>query len=143
MEEELQRADDAGNELSLLFITIDKADEITQRFGNDGYERVILTLAKAIRSSVRHYDLVGRYESDRFGVLLVNTAANEAYLWAEKIRKNIAGLVINLDGKNFSITISIGVAGALEGMKKEELLGNTVAVLNAASQAGGNVVRVF
>jgi len=143
MEEELQRADDAGNELSLLFITIDKADEITQRFGNDGYERVILTLAKAIRSSVRHYDLVGRYESDRFGVLLVNTAANEAYLWAEKIRKNIAGLVINLDGKNFSITISIGVAGALEGMKKEELLGNTVAVLNAASQVGGNVVRVF
>ena len=143
MEEELQRADDTGTELSSLFVTIDKADDITHRFGVDGFERVMLALAKAIRSSVRHYDLVGRYESDRFGILLINTAANEAYLWAEKIRKNIAGLVINLDGKTFSITISVGVAGALEGMKKEELLGNTIAVLSNASNAGGNVVRVF
>ncbi|MBI4811008.1 MAG: diguanylate cyclase [Ignavibacteriales bacterium] len=143
MEEELHRADDAGNELSLLFITVDKADEITQRYGIDGFERVMLTLAKAIRSSVRQYDLVGRYDTDRFGVLLIGTASNEAYLWAEKIRKTIAALIINLDGKSFSITISIGVSGVLEGMKKEELIGNTIAVLNTASQAGGNVVRVF
>jgi diguanylate cyclase (GGDEF)-like protein len=141
--EELQRADDAGADLSLLFVTIDKADEISQRFGPDGYERVILTLAKAIRSSVRPYDLVGRYDTDRFGILLVGTAANDAHLWAEKIRKTIAGLVINLDKRSFSMTISIGVAGALEGMKKEELVGNTIAVLNTAMQGGGNTVRVF
>lgn len=141
--EELQRADDSGADLSLLFVTIDKAEEISQRFGNDSYERVILTLAKAIRSSVRPYDLVGRYDTDRFGILLIGTAANDAHLWAEKIRKTIAGLVINLDSRSFSMTISIGVAGALEGMKKEELVGNTIAVLNTAIQGGGNSVRVF
>ncbi len=143
IEEELQRSDDSGTELSLLFVTIDKTEEIVGRFGNESFERVMLTLAKAVRSSVRSYDLVGRYDTNRFGILLINTAANEAYIWAEKIRKNIAGLVINIDGKNISITISAGVAGAMEGMKKEELVGNSVAVLNAASQAGGNVVRVF
>lgn len=143
MEEELQRADDAGSELSLLFVTVDKSAEIVQRFTEDGLERVMVTLAKAIRTCVRPYDIVGRYDRDRFGVLLVNTAANEAYLWAEKIRKNIASLVITIDGRNFSITISVGVCGALEGMKKEELLGNTTTVLNKASEAGGNVVRVF
>jgi len=143
MEEELHRADDAGNELSLLFITIDKGDEITQRYGIDGFERVMLTLAKTIRASVRQYDLVGRFDTDRFGVLLIDTASSEAYLWAEKIRKAVSALAINIDGKSFSVTISIGVSGVLEGMKKEELIGNTVAVLNAATQAGGNVVRVF
>ncbi len=143
VEEELLRADDAGHELSLLFLTIDRSAEIIQRYGTDGFERVVVTLAKAVRTCVRPYDLVGRYEQDRLGVLLINTPANDAYLWAEKIRKNIAGLVINLDGKSFSITISIGVCGVLEGMKKEELLGNTVTVLNKASEAGGNVVRVF
>lgn len=143
VEEELQRSDDSGTELSLLFVTIDKTEEIVGRYGSESFERVMVTLAKAIRASVRSYDLVGRYDTNRFGMLLINTAANEAYLWAEKIRKNIAGLVINIDGKNISITISIGVAGAMEGMKKEELIGNSVAVLNTASQAGGNVVRVF
>jgi diguanylate cyclase (GGDEF)-like protein len=143
MGEELLRADDLGTELSLLFITVDRSEEIMQRFGIDGFERVMLTLAKAIRTSVRPYDVVGRYDTDRFAVLLVNTAANEAFIWAEKIRKTIAGLVINLDGKSFSMTISVGVAGAAEGMKKEELVGNTIAVLNTASLSGGNVVRVF
>jgi diguanylate cyclase (GGDEF)-like protein len=143
MEEELTRADDSGSELSLLFLTVDKSGEIIQRFGVESFERVMLTLTKAIRASVRTYDIVGRQDANRFGVLLVNTAANEAYLWAEKIRKTIAGLLINIEGKSFSITISAGVCGALEGMKKEELLGNATTVLGAASQAGGNVVRVF
>jgi len=143
MEEELHRADDVGSDLSLLFVTADKADEITQRFGIDGFERVMLTLAKAIRNSVRPYDIVGRYDTDRFGILLLNTASNEAYLWAEKIRKTITGLVINLEGKSFSITISVGVSGAVDGMRKEELVGNTSAVLNNALLAGGNAVRVF
>src|SRR5208283_156158 len=143
LEEELERADDTGNELSMIFITVDKAADVTQRFNRDGFERVMLTLAKAIRGGIRPYDIVGRFDAHRFGVLLVNTPANDAYLWAEKIRKNLAGLVINLDGKTFSITISIGVCGVLEGMRKEDLVGNTTAVLNKATEAGGNVVRVY
>ncbi len=143
VEDELHRADDTGSELSLLFLTIDKAAEVEHRFGKEGFERVIVALAKAVRASVRSYDVVGRYDFNRFGIVLVNTASNEAYLWAEKIRKNVAGHVINLDGKSFSVTISIGVCGALEGMRKEELLGNATAVINRASEAGGNTVRVF
>ncbi|MBI4546791.1 MAG: diguanylate cyclase [Ignavibacteriae bacterium] len=143
MEEELHRADDAGNELSLLLITVDKSNDIIARFSQDGFERVMITVGKVIRASIRSYDLVGRYDSDQFAVMLVNTAANEAYLWGEKIRKNLAAHVITLEGKSFSSTISIGVCGVLEGMKKEELIGNTVTVLNRAAEAGGNAVRVF
>ncbi len=143
LEEELVRADDSGTELAMILITIDKAADIVQRFGNDGFERVMLTLAKAIRSSVRPYDLVARYEGSKFAALLVNTAANDAYVWAEKIRRNLAGLVINIDGKTFSITISLGVCGALEGMRGQEFLGNASTVLTKACEAGGNLVRVY
>ncbi len=143
LEDEMRRADDAGNELSLLFVTIDKAAEVENKFGRDGFERVIVTLGKAIRASVRSYDVVGRYDFNRFGVALVNTASNEAYLWAEKIRKNVAGHVISLDGKSLTVTISVGVCGALDGMRREELIGNASAVMHRASEAGGNSVRVF
>lgn len=143
MEEELQRSEEYGTELSMLFITVDKASDVVSRFGKDGFERVMCNLATAIRSSVRPYEIVGRYDQHRFAVLLINTPANDAYLWAEKIRKNVASHVIALEGKNFSITISTGVCGVMDGMNKEELLGNTIAVLNKAAEAGGNAVRVF
>lgn len=143
LEEELHRADDHALELSFLFLSLDRSGEIGERFDQEGLDRVIVTLSKAIRASIRPYDVAGRYGADRFGVLLANTPASDAYLWAEKIRKSVAGHVITAGGKSFSVTVSIGVCGALEGMKKEELLGNTAAVLNKATDAGGNAVRVF
>jgi diguanylate cyclase (GGDEF)-like protein len=143
LEEELQRADDHALELSVLFISLDRTGEIGERFDQEGLDRVLGTLAKAIRASIRPYDIAGRYAGDRFAVVLLNTAASDAYLWAEKMRKSVAGHVIEVDGKSFSVTVSIGVCGTLEGMKKEELLGNTAAVLNKATEAGGNAVRIF
>jgi len=143
MEEEMHRADENGSDLSMLLVTVDKASEVEGRFGKDGFERVMGSLAKAIRASVRPYEIVGRYDHNQFGIVLVDTPANDAYLWAEKIRKNVAAQIISLDGKSFSITISTGVCGVLEGMKKEELVGNVTAVLNKAAEAGGNAVRVY
>ena len=143
IDEELQRADDAGSELSLLLVTVDHSTDLVQRFGQDGFDRIMGALAKAIRLSVRKYDIVGRLDFNRFGLTLLNTTANEAYLWAEKIRKNVAVHVITLEDKSFSITISVGVCGALEGMRREELIANAVTVLHKASEAGGNAVRVF
>lgn len=143
LDEEIQRADDTGSELSLLHITVDKHREIVERYGDEGFERVVLTVARLVRSCVRGYDVVGRIETNRFGVLLAGTTSSDAYLWAEKIRKNIAGHVITIGEKSFSVTISAGLSGVLEGMRKEELVGNTIAVLNRATEAGGNTVRVF
>jgi diguanylate cyclase (GGDEF)-like protein len=143
LDEEIQRADDTGTELSLLYVTVDKHREIVERYGDEGFERVVLALARLIRSGVRPYDVVGRVETNRVGVLLAGTTSSDAYLWAEKIRKNIAGQVITIGEKSFSVTISAGVSGVLEGMRNPELVGNTVAVLNRATEAGGNTVRVF
>ncbi len=141
--EEMQRADDLGSTLTVLLVAVDRFAEIVQRYGRDGVERMMLTLSRAIRQNVRGYDLVGRPEDERFALALLDTPSNEAYLWAEKIRKNIAAQVINLDGKSFSITVSIGLAGAQESMRKEELMANAVTVLNRATESGGNMVRVF
>jgi diguanylate cyclase (GGDEF)-like protein len=143
IEQELQRADDSGSELSLLMLSVDQYPSLLQRFNKDGADRVMQTIAKAIRSCIRSYDIVGRIDESRFAVALINTPANEACLWAEKIRKNIAAHIINIEEKSFSVTISAGVCGALDGMKRHELINNASAVLQKAIETGGNVVRVF
>ena len=61
-------------------------------------------------SDVFHFDKdiysVGRLDFNRFGIIMVNTTPNEAYLWAEKIRKAIAGTVLTVEDKKLSVTIS-------------------------------------
>ncbi len=77
------------------------------------------------------------------GVLLVNTTASEAYLWAEKVRKQIASHIITIDGKNLSLTVSVGVCGLTEGMHKDEMIAGTSRLLSKAIEDGGNLVRVL
>jgi diguanylate cyclase (GGDEF)-like protein len=141
--DELTRADDFGEDLSCLLLSVDNSPELLLRYGHEGISRMLVTLSKVIRSSVRPYDLLGRLDDNRFGIVLVKTPANEAYLWAEKVRKTIASVVIDVDGKSFSVTLSIGVCGATENLSREELFKNTSLVLHKAIDNGGNTVRVF
>jgi diguanylate cyclase (GGDEF)-like protein len=143
IEEEVQRAEDFGTELALVSIAVDNKEEQINRYGKDGFDTIVSTVAKIIRSNIRTYDVVGRQDVERMGILLVNTAASDAYVWAEKIRKQIASHIITLGGRSFSVTVSAGVCGLNEGMHKDELLSGTSQVLFKAMENGGNLVRVF
>ncbi len=50
---------------------------------------------------------------------------------------------MNLDQKSFSVTVSVGVCGAVSDINDLELLENAGHVLSKAVEAGGNIVRVY
>ena len=141
--EEVQRANDFENDVTLVMISIDGINEHLSRYGKEGFDFVLQNVGRMIKSAIRPYDLVGRFDFNRFAVLLINTTANDAYLWAEKLRKNIASNIINIEQKSFSITVSVGVCGAAEDGNDFELFENAGHVLTKAVEAGGNMVRVY
>lgn len=143
MNEEVQRANDFSSHLALVMVSIDSMNDLLSRYGKDGFDFALQNVGRIIKSFIRPYDLVGRYDFNQFAVLLMHTTANEAYLWAEKLRKNIASNIINIDQKSFSVTVSVGVCGTSAEASDVELLGNTTQVLRKAVEAGGNMVRVF
>lgn len=143
VQEEVHRANDFGTDLTLVMLSIDSMNEHLHRYGKEGFDFVLQNIGRMIKSSVRPYDLVGRYDYNRFAVLLVSTSAKDANLWSEKLRKNIASNIINVDQKSFSVTVSIGVCGAVSETSDIELLENASQTLKKAVEAGGNVVRVF
>lgn len=143
MHEEVNRSNDFENDVTLVMISIDAINDHLSRYGKDGFDFVLQNVGRTIKSSVRSYDIVGRFDFNRFAVLLVNTTANDAYLWSEKFRKNIASNIINIEQKSFSVTVSVGVCGAVEDINDLELVENAGHVLTKAIEAGGNVVRVF
>lgn len=143
VEEEILRASDFETELALVSIAIDGRKEHVERYGQEGFEGIVAQTARIIRTNTRDYDLLGRLDADRIGVLLVNTAASDAYIWAEKVRKMVASQVMTLGDRSVSVTVSAGVCGLTEGMHREELLAGTAQVLSLAIEHGGNLVRVF
>jgi diguanylate cyclase (GGDEF)-like protein len=143
LEEEIQRAEDFGQELALVSLVIDNVQELVNRHGSEGFDSILNQIAKIVRANIRTYDIVGRQDTDGMGVLLINTTASEAYLWAEKVRKQIASHIITLGGKSFSVTLSAGVCGLADGMHRDEMIAGTTRVLSKAVEDGGNLVRVL
>ena len=87
VQEEVQRANDFSLDLTVVMCSIDSMNDHMQRYGKAGFDFVLQNVGRMIKASVRPYDLIGRYDFNRFAVLLINTDANEANLWAEKLRK--------------------------------------------------------
>jgi diguanylate cyclase (GGDEF)-like protein len=143
LHEEVQRASDFSNDLSLVMVSIDRMDDHIARYGREAFDFILQNVGRMVKVSIRPYDVVGRFDFNCFVILLVNTTSNEASLWAEKIRKNVASNILNIDNKSFSVTISVGVAGAIDEASDVDLLENTDRVLRKAIEAGGNIVRVY
>ena len=143
MEEEVQRAEDFNTELAFVSFAVDGMTGHRERYGTDGTDMIVNSVARLIRGNLHVYDVLGRQGDDTLGVLLINTPASEAYLWAEKIRKMIASHVIVIGPKTLSVTISAGVCGLTVGMHMDELVAGTTQVLGKAIEHGGNLVRIF
>ncbi|MFZ4621386.1 MAG: sensor domain-containing diguanylate cyclase [Bacteroidota bacterium] len=143
LHEELFRATEREEDLSLVFVTLHNAADIQQRYDLDGKDAALVHVARHLRASVRPYDVVARVDATTFGIVLADTIANDAFLWAEKLRMAIAGSVVSVGKKSFSISVTIGVSGASSKMTGDEIVKNVSHVLDLAKKAGGNIVRVF
>ncbi|HTY57392.1 MAG TPA: GAF domain-containing protein, partial [Bacteroidota bacterium] len=109
LEDEVRRAADFGTELASVSIAVDGMDEHLARYGREGCDGILNEAVKILRANMRPYDAIGRLEGDRLGVLLINTAASDAYLWAEKVRKSVSSHVMNVGKRSVSVTVSAGV----------------------------------
>jgi diguanylate cyclase (GGDEF)-like protein len=143
IEEEVQRAEDMNGELAYVVLTVDGLDEHVRRYGREVTDVIYREVTSLVKAQLRAYDAVGTMEQQTLGVVLANMTASNAYLWAEKARKNIASHVISYGSKNFSVTASMGVCGLSEGMRSRELMTNAGQVHAKVATAGGNGVRVY
>lgn len=141
--EELARANDRQEDLTMVLVALSNVQEIENRYGADGKETAVQSIAKQISRCIRPYDIVARFDATTFAVLLADTIANDAYIWADKLRTTVAGSIVTFDKRSFSISVTIGISGAASKMLPEELVKNTALVLDQARKAGGNIVRVF
>ena len=71
---------------ALILYDIDHFKRINDNYGHPTGDQVIISFARILKNTVRHYDCVGRCGGEEFGVFLVDIPLEEALKVAERIR---------------------------------------------------------
>ena len=123
--------------ISVVFFDIDHFKQVNDNHGHEIGDKVLKTVATAIKESLRSGDTAARWGGEEMIVSLLGANEEDAKQKAEEIRSRVGEL--NFDG-GLAVTISAGVASA----QKEELLENVVKradeALYNAKETGRNKV---
>lgn len=107
---ELSRALREGYPISFLLLDIDLFKSVNDSYGHATGDIVLKEIADQISEFTRVEDIVCRYGGEEFLVILPNTHDQDAFLIADRLRLSIQETKIKADGKDISVTISVGIS---------------------------------
>jgi diguanylate cyclase (GGDEF)-like protein len=130
--------------LAVHFIDVDHFKEINDRFGHDGGDFLLNTIAGRLRAVTRSNDIVARLGGDEFILVQPNISDREqAEEFAHRLSAALAAPMRLREHELFT-TVSIGVAlGPVDGGTSERLLKSADLAVYKAKAEGRNCVRLF
>lgn len=131
-----------NSDLTVAIIDFDFFKQINDSFGHQAGDRVLSTAAAIIQKLIRDEDLAARLGGEEFAILLPGIDLESALQVADRIRRKIAeSPVLENEGGDIHITVSIGVASLLSGKESADtLISKADEALYASKQAGRNKV---
>lgn len=138
----LSRNRRSGLESALLFLDIDGFKAVNDTLGHAAGDALLAEFALRLRAAVRASDTVARFGGDEFVMLVEDMRErHNAVHIAEKILEEVRR-PLRLDGREVSVTASIGIAYSDATSTDEELLKRADAALYEAKAAGRDRYRV-
>jgi diguanylate cyclase (GGDEF)-like protein len=130
--------------LAVLFIDLDHFQKVNDALGHAVGDRVLLDVSSRLKACVRSHDTVARIGGDEFVLILEGIAVLDE---AEEVAKQILATVsepIVMEGKEFFITPSIGIAVyPFDDDDVNSLLKKANSAMYKAKNAGRNTYRYF
>lgn len=130
----------AARPLSLLLLTVDYLESISEHHGADVGEQAWTAVAETVNAVLRRSDLVFRTNGDAFCILLSDTPLDGALALADRLRSKVDRCVAE-DNVQYVLTASGGVTELSEADSPESLLARAEQALRRARQGGRNRVR--
>lgn len=143
LDDEIRRAARTGRPLSLMLIDIDHFKKFNDEHGHQTGDRVLAGVAKVLRGEARGIDVVARYGGEEMAMILPETDAEGAAVFAERVRAAVEAASFEGEGgTRLSVTISVGVATWQAGEARRTFLGRADRALYMAKEAGRNRVEL-
>jgi diguanylate cyclase (GGDEF)-like protein/PAS domain S-box-containing protein len=125
-----------GEPFAMLLLDIDHFKHINDTLGHAFGDRVLVEIGERLTGSVRQIDTVARLGGDEFVLLAQRSEAGGAEATARRVMESLQR-PFTLDGLNFTVTASIGIAlHPADGASLDELLRHADAAMREAKGAG-------
>lgn len=110
LDQEIANVNNHGSPLSIMLLDIDHFKSVNDSYGHGVGDEVLVLFYQTCLEAVRSSDVVARIGGEEFVIIMPNTQLANAQKFAERLRKKIAKLEIDIASKKISITVSIGVS---------------------------------
>ena len=112
LESEISRSRRYGTRLSCLLFDIDFFKVVNDMYGYEWGDILLRNLANKLKSMIRKEDILTRYGDEEFLLILPNTSEENAFLFAERFRRDIEKMEFIPAGEEERppITISGGIS---------------------------------
>ena len=127
---------------TLAILDVDRLRIVNEEHEHLAGDRVLLGIAQVLKSAARDVDLVARYGSDEFAVLMRDATLRQG----ESMVFNSVSAITHTrltadDGRAVQFTMSGGVAELVPGDTAEKVSKRALAALALAKARGGNQIR--
>lgn len=132
--------------LSLMLIDIDNFKKLNDTHGHQFGDKVLIEIARILKTSSREQDYVCRYGGEEFAIILPQTPMDASFSFAERIRTTIASTQFSQseNAELIPVTVSIGLAGfPKDALEKTKLVQMADKALYIAKFGGKNQTCVY
>ena len=137
-------AERTGQKYAIILTDIDHFKSINDTYGHPVGDQVLKRVSALFAGRARKVDIVARYGGEEFVLVLPDTDAAGAELFANRLREEVAAQVMTSEHGTFKITISMGIAEfPSDGAERLELIERADQALYYCKEHGRNCVHRF
>lgn len=135
-EREIIRARRHNRPFAIACIDLDNFKEINGRLGHSTGDKLLMAVVRAIKAHIRGGDILARFGSDEFVILLPETTGESARATLEKVHNQLQEA---MSANSWPVTFSIGAVSFLKSPESiEEAIRNADGLMYEVKQSGKN-----
>ncbi|OUT18841.1 GGDEF domain-containing response regulator [Campylobacter concisus] len=142
VEEYVHVAEETNEPYAFAMIDVDYFKKINDKYGHDGGDKVLKSIAKILNDNTKGSDIVARFGGEEFCVVLKKINKEEAVKFFVNLRAKVAENEVTIKKEKVKVTISIGVSFGNGHCEIDDMLEACDSALYTAKENGRNRVEI-
>jgi diguanylate cyclase (GGDEF)-like protein len=131
-----------GLSFGLIYADIDGYGKILEKHGRFNASKIVRTVARTLHKNIRFFDIVGRWSTEEFLIILLNIDEGRLDIVANKLRLLVAESYITTETGTLNATVSMGASLVLRYDTVESLIKRSEQLMMHSKWLGKNRVSM-
>ena len=131
-----------GLSFGLVYVDIDNYGRILEKHGRFNAGKIVRTVARTLHKNIRFFDVVGRWSTEEFLIILLNIDEGRLDIVANKLRLLVAESYITTETGMLNATVSMGASLVLRYDTVESLVKRSEQLMMHSKWLGKNRVSM-